>query len=87
MGGRTGIYSTQGGLHKVANQNDLVPGGSGTFIGFASPSMNGGNVAFFGSGTSSQAGIYTDVGGTLHAVANIATTIPHGLGRQFYLIF
>ncbi len=81
--GQVGVFSTIGGtLHAVANQATAIPGGTGNFTGFgAGVSLNQTNVAFVGSGTAGQSGIYTDVGGALHPVADIHTAIPGGAGN------
>jgi hypothetical protein len=72
-----GIYSTNNGLHRVASTSTPIPGGGGVnFQSFNFPSASGSEVAFYGSG-SGQQGIYTDAGGTLHAVANTQTNIPN----------
>ena len=45
-------------------------------------------MAFFGYGNSNQSGVYSDVGGTLHAVANTSTPIPNGVGNfTSFLVF
>ena len=76
-----GLYTNVGGsLSVVADLNTPIPGGSGNFTGFSSPSLDNGNVAFLGFG-SSQAGIYTKVGGSLNVVADLNTPIPGGTGN------
>ena len=80
-----GIYSTVGGtLGVVANLNTPIPGGTGNFTNlgsnFDNPSIDGGVVAFHGTGTGQQ-GIYSKVGGTLGAVADLNTPIPGGTGN------
>jgi len=67
---------------KVADSSTPVPGGSGNFAGFNfEPSLDRGNVAFQGSGSSfGQQGIYTDIGG-LGVVADTSTAIPGGSGN------
>lgn len=69
--GLSGIYTSLGGtLDVVANTNTSVPGGTGNFSNFDefSTSFDNGNVAFIGFDSSSQAGIYTEVGGVLREV-------------------
>ncbi|MDA2921158.1 hypothetical protein MYX76_16985 [Desulfobacterota bacterium AH_259_B03_O07] len=67
-------------FRKVADTNTPIPGGTGTFLFFLHvPSLDGGNVAFRGFGTSDQQGIYTDIGG-LSVVADKSTMIPGGTG-------
>jgi hypothetical protein len=80
--GRYGIYSTVGGLHLVANNATTMPGGSSNFINFSPPSLSAGNVAFTGNDvTGTQYGVFDDVGGSLHAVANQSTPAPEGVGN------
>ena len=54
--------------------------GDGNFTDFAPPSLDNGNVAFWGAGDG-QEGIYTDVGGILHNVAEKNNV--HRTGRNF----
>ena len=63
----------------IADKNTAIPGGSGNFTSFYHPSLDGGNVAFQGTG-SGQSGIYTDIGG-LGVVADLNTAIPGGSGN------
>jgi len=56
-----------------------IPGGTGNFMFFSAPSLDGGNVAFRGLG-SDQLGIYTNIGG-LSVVADTSTMIPGGMGN------
>lgn len=67
-GGEKGVYRTAGGsLSAVADQTTPIPGGTGAFTGFANePAIDGPYVAFIGSGTAGQNGIYLDTtGGSL----------------------
>ena len=53
----TGARERAARLGVVADLNTPIPGGSGNFTGFGfSPSLDGGNVAFFGFGSGGQAG-------------------------------
>ena len=63
----------------IADENTPIPGGTGNFTSFGNPSLDGGNVAFQGFGTS-QIAIYTDIGG-LGVVADESTAIPGGTGN------
>jgi PEP-CTERM motif len=67
---------------KIADTNTAIPGGTGNFIDFGNgaPSLDNGNVAFWGAGTGQQQGIYTNVGGILNVVADRNTAIPGGTG-------
>lgn len=59
-----GIYTNIGGsLQVVADRNTFIPGGTGKFTSFSTPSLDKGNVAFVGNG-----GIYTTLGGSLKKV-------------------
>ena len=81
--GQSGIYTDVGGtLHPVADIHTAIPGGTGNFTSFfSSVALNNGNVQFVGFGTGSQWGIYNDVGGTLHLIADKNTPIPNGTGN------
>ncbi len=80
---QSGIYTNiAGALNVVADTNTPVPGGTGTFRDFFSPSLNDGNVAFQGiSGANfDRSGIYTSINGVLDVVADMNTPIPGGTG-------
>ena len=80
-GGQQGMYSSEGGLHAVADTSTPIPSGSGNFISILNgATMQAGNVAFSGSGSAGQSGIYTNVGGTLHTVADKNTTPADSAG-------
>jgi hypothetical protein len=77
--GPNGIFTDIGGLHAVADTNTAIPGGTGNFTDFSRfPSLDGGNVAFRGSGSSGQEGIYTDIGGSLNVMLDTTTPYPGG---------
>jgi len=57
-----------------------IPGGIGDFTGCWNPSIGAGMVAFFGSGSSSQAGVYTWLNGMVKLVADKNTPVPGGTG-------
>ncbi|UCC30611.1 MAG: IPTL-CTERM sorting domain-containing protein [Phycisphaerales bacterium] len=83
-----GVYTRIGGvLGVVADTGTAIPGGTGNFTDFDTngPSIDGGNVAFVGSGASGQIGVYTDIGGTLNVVADGGTMIPGGSGTFSFL--
>ena len=76
-----GIYTNiDSSLNVVADTNTPIPGGAGNFINFLFPSLDNGNVAFTGEGSSRQFGIYTDIGGLLNVVADTSTPVPGGTG-------
>ena len=66
----------------IADTNTAIPAGTGYFTEFSvhPPGLDGGNVAFWGTGSGGQTGIYTDIGG-LGVVADLNTTIPGGSGN------
>jgi hypothetical protein len=67
----SGIYvHINGTLKVVADKNTPLPEGSGNFSNFSDPSLDERHVAFIGSGSDSQTGIYTDEGGILHMLAS-----------------
>lgn len=76
-----GVYTSIGGsLSMVADKHTSVPGGTGNFNWFWHPSFDEGSVAFqadqrVGS-YSTFNGVYTNLGGTLHAVADENTLMP-----------
>ena len=83
-----GIYKKVNGiLTRVADCHTPIPGGPENFYvnGFRNPSIDSGNVAFYGSNsifsTPTQEGIYSDAGGTLHPVVDLNTPIPSGSGN------
>ena len=83
-----GIYTNLGGsLNAIADTNTAIPGGTGNFTNFTSLSSDNGSVAFIGerreivSKPPSQQGIYTNLGGSLKAIADLNTPIPNGTGN------
>jgi hypothetical protein len=65
----------------VADISTPIPGGSGTFSGFANaPSQDGTTLAFVGFGSANFTGVYTASGGTLHKVPDSNTPVPDGPG-------
>ena len=66
---------------KVADTDTAIPGGTGNFEDFGTPSIGGGEVAFRGRGSFPQQGVYTDVSGSLRVVADLNTAIPGGTGN------
>jgi hypothetical protein len=83
-----GIYTDDGGrLEMVADGDSAIPGGTGNFHVFSSPSIDGDTVAFIGYSESAlQQGIYiaADAGFPLWfktKVADLNTPIPDGSGN------
>ena len=55
-----------------------IPSGTGNFTSFGSnsfPSIDGGNVAFFGAGSSGQQGLYLSAGGMLQEIISLNDTL------------
>ncbi len=84
--GQAGIYRDGiGALGVVADLGTAIPDGTGNFMNFFFPALQGGQVAFNGSafnasGPGLQQGVYRDVGGTLTRIADLTTPIPDGSG-------
>ena len=76
-----GIYSNrQGPLDVVADYVTAIPCGIGDFTSFRSlgPVIDNGTIAFQGSGTDSQSGVYLANGNTLSLLADENTPVPGG---------
>lgn len=83
--GRQGVYLHQGAITRLADTNNSIPGGFGSFTGFGvspfrGPSTSGIHVAFLGDGSSGQLGVYHTIGGLVRA-ADKSTAIPGGSGN------
>jgi hypothetical protein len=68
-------------FRKIADTATAIPSGTGNFAGFGGggfnqPSIADSNVAFLGTGSGGQAGIYADKGAGLVRIADTTTTIP-----------
>ncbi len=84
-GGQQGIYLADAGgaLQRLYDRTTVVPGGNGgTFDVLASVSLDQGRVAFYGNGAA-QEGIYSDVSGSLTAIADHSTPVPGHPGHTF----
>jgi hypothetical protein len=73
---------------KVADLNTAIPAGTGNFTGFVlngiptDPCMSGDTVAFFGTGSSGQQGVYRAASsGPPIKVADLNTAVPAGTGN------
>jgi hypothetical protein len=83
-----GIYANPGGvLAVVADENTPIPNGTGNFTGFSDfgfpgISIDGSQVAFRGTGSDNQAGIYLWDGLSLSVIADVNTPLPGG-GSNF----
>jgi hypothetical protein len=84
-GGQNGVYvGTAGGpLTRVADTTTSIPGGTGTFTTVGSPAISGTTLAFSGSRSDGQSGIYAGTAGSLGVVANTGTSIPGGTTVAF----
>jgi hypothetical protein len=87
--GQQGVYAgpTAGGpLTIVANTSSAIPSGTGNFSTFVDMSVSGSEVAFYGTGSSNQRGVYagTTGGGPLTRVADRNTAIPNGSGTFLF---
>jgi hypothetical protein len=82
----------QGPPVKVADLNTAIPGGSGNFTSFipgnpVMPAIDGTRVAFLGTGSGGQQGIYVSIPsdpiipGNPVKIADTATAIPGGAGN------
>src|SRR5262245_60274631 len=72
-----GVVSSHGMLVRtVADGETLIPGGVGMFRRLETPVYHAGQVAFVGSGSSSQTGVYLWEDGRLRVVADRKTPVP-----------
>jgi hypothetical protein len=92
-GGQQGIYligtSPSPPQVKIADLNTAIPGGTGNFTGFfGSPAISGNNVAFIGSGSGGQQGVYLSNGSPAPPeikVADTSTMMPGTIANfQFF---
>jgi hypothetical protein len=75
-----GIYTDAGGaLHAVADATTTMPGSAQTFQILLHPSIDNGVVSFAGRSSSTQRGVYTNLGGSLRAVDANSVSQNHGL--------
>jgi hypothetical protein len=89
VGSQEGIYlsshATPGGLVRIADTATVIPGGNGNFSAFQNAlGFSGSDVAFVGSGSGGQQGIYgasVSAVGPPFKVADTATAIPGGSGN------
>lgn len=78
-----GIYLYMNGyLKTIANQNTLMPEGTGKFTQFGiCPAFDKDNVVFIAQGSEEQQGVYISQDGFLSKVTNRKTSIPNGQGK------
>ncbi|HEV3122696.1 MAG TPA: PEP-CTERM sorting domain-containing protein [Isosphaeraceae bacterium] len=66
---------------EVADTSTPIPGGTGNFTGFGTPAYHNGFLAFTGTGSSNQQGVYeTTLGNPISVVANTSTAVPGSTG-------
>jgi hypothetical protein len=84
-----GIWRYDGGsILPVATSATPIPGGTGNFTDFASPSISNGEIAFRGVfGNPPRTGIYTTQSGSLTRVVDLTTPVPSGSGSFSNLYF
>ncbi|NQU12468.1 hypothetical protein HQ590_16860 [bacterium] len=83
---RDGMYTANGTLTVVADEDTAIPGGTGNFTGMGEfAALSGNTMAFHGNGSGGQHGIYTG-NGALTAVADLTTTVPGGTGNFTILV-
>src|SRR5439155_391382 len=87
-GDQAGVYVSLPGspIIPVADTSTAIPGGVGTFVSWpGSPIISGETVAFIGSGSGGQIGVYVLVPPTpVLPVADTSTPIPGGLAAFQY---
>lgn len=85
---RVGIFTTAGGLRRVADRTTAIPGGSGAFNPshlevFGQPIIAGMDTVFRGAGASEQEGFYhfDGEGSALSLIVDKNTMVPDALGN------
>jgi len=78
-GGQAGIYlSSSGALSTVVDRTSKIPGSSESYADFGVPGLEGSDVAFGATGTSSPLGVYARRGGVLETIASVGDPMPGG---------
>ncbi|HZZ44748.1 MAG TPA: hypothetical protein VFE58_17560 [Tepidisphaeraceae bacterium] len=81
------IYSNPDGagnaLVTLVAPNTSIPGGTGSFTNITGLSASGSNIAFIGTGTNNQRGLYADFNNILFPIVDASTLIPDGSGDTF----
>jgi hypothetical protein len=67
---------------RIVDTATAIPGGNGSFLTLAGPSLSGNNIAFQGDGSSSQQGVYIVKGGVLSRIADRTTAVPGSPDRM-----
>src|SRR5262249_20048839 len=83
LGSAEGLYTIIGGvLPKAGDTNTPMPGGSGNFVHFSNPVLDGSNIAFIGFDASNPLGVYVvSPGGAVTVIADTSTAAPGGTGN------
>ncbi len=84
-GAQRGVYlaGPGGTIERLYDTTTVVPGGNGgTFATMAQVVLDAGRVAFYANGAG-QEGVYSDLGGGLHAVADHNMAVPGHPGSFF----
>jgi hypothetical protein len=93
--GGFGIYAAtigSGTIITIVDKSTPIPSGSGTFLSFNYPLVNGSTIAFLGRGTGGNDGIYTTsvTGGAINKVVAVGDSLDGktisalGFGKQGY---
>jgi len=85
MGGQSGVYAQiTGTLVKIADTGTAIPGGTGNFVAYPpDPTISGASVAFGGSGSGGQQGLYLSKAGVLSVIADENTLWPPDPAHTF----
>lgn len=77
--GQAGIYlSSSGSLSTVVDRTSKLPGSSENYAAFGVPGLEGSDVAFGATGTTSPLGVYARRGGVLETIASVGDPMPGG---------
>jgi hypothetical protein len=77
--GQAGIYlSSSGALSTVVDRTSKIPGSGENYAAFGVPGLEGSNVAFGATGTTSPLGVYARRGGVLETIASVGDPMPGG---------
>jgi hypothetical protein len=73
----SGIFTATsgGGLTILAGTATPIPDGAGNFTSFGDPAIDGGDIAFLGSGLAGQLGLYLAVSGVPFKVVDLTDTV------------
>ena len=82
LSGEEGIYIWENGnLGVVVDNSDVMPDGSGNFLGFSEYQVFGNKVLFTGRGGAMQSGIYlAELGGSISTIVDLSMPVPGSTG-------